>query len=306
MTAEAPARQMALAVAVALALVLAAGCRWPDQSEPVPGPATPPASPTPPTSTTPPADDWDVPDQWPSPTTTGASGDLRRIKGRTVSRDGAVLKDLSVRGTLTIRADNVTLRNVLVRADSYYGILVYGKGTVIEDSTVRGTNPDTMAGLAAIEGGTFTATRIEVTRVEDGVRLADDCVLRDSLVHDLHGDPASHFDGVTADGGFRRWQIVHNTILNPHNQTGAVWVGDARYGPSEGVLRNNYIAGGGYTVYAGPGAGAGIRVVDNVFSTRFYRFSGYWGVSTAWDPSGNTWTGNRWADGPRRGAPVQP
>ena len=243
---------------------------------------------------------------WPNEENTGATGPYRVIQGRTLTRDGAVLENVQIEGTLTIRANNVTLRNVLVRANSYYGILIYGTGTVIEDSTVTGTNPDTMAGIAAIEGGTFTASRIEVVGVEDGVRLADDCVLRDSLIHGLAGDPTSHFDGATADGGFRRWRIIHNTILNPHDQTAAVWVGDARYGPSEGELRDNYLAGGGYSIYAGPGIGKGIRVVDNVFSTRYYPRSGYWGVSSRWEPEGNTWTGNTWVDGPDSGSPVLP
>ena len=89
---------------------------------------------------------------------------------------------------------------------------------------------------------------------------------------------------MTADGGYRNWRVVHNTILNPHGQTGAVWVGDERYGPSEGVLRDNFIAGGGYAIYGGPGIGNGIHAVDNVFSTRYFPRSGHWGVSTRWDP----------------------
>ncbi len=247
-----------------------------------------------------------VPDGWPSRRDTGASGPLRKITGFTITDDGTVLEDVLVTGTLTILADDVTLRNIKVLQDSYYGILIYGKNIRIEDSTVKGVNRHTMAGIAAIEGGTFVATRIEVRKVEDGVRLADDCVLKHSLIHELVGDEEAHYDAVTADGGFRGWRVVHNTILNPHRQTGAVWVGDERYGDSAGVLRNNYIAGGGYSIYAGPGAGQGIRVVDNVFSTRYYRRSGYWGVSTRWDPEGNIWSGNRWIDGPRAGQQVRP
>jgi hypothetical protein len=215
-----------------------------------------------------------------------------------------VLENLEVHGTLTVAADDVTIRNVLVRPDSYYGILVQGRDVRIEDTTVAGTTLRTMAGIAA-EGGTFTAARIEVTGVEDGVRLADDCVLTDSYIHGLAGDPGSHFDGVTADG-YSGWRIVHNTILNPHTQTAAVWIGDARYGPSEGELRDNLIAGGGYTIYAGPGTAPGIRVLGNVFSTRYHERSGRWGVSTGWDPEGNVWQDNAWLDGPREGESVHP
>jgi hypothetical protein len=211
---------------------------------------------------------------------------------------------VEVQGTLTIRADDVTIRNVRVNADSYYGILVEGDNTVIQRTSVVGVNRKVMAGISV--EGSARIWRAEVRDVEDGIRLSDNSSVRRSLVHRLRGDSGSHYDGVTADGGNTGWRIVHNTILNPHTQTGAVWVGDGRYGDSAGVLRGNYLAGGGYTVYAGPGTGKGIRVVDNRFSTRYYRRSGYWGVSSSWESSGNTWSGNRWADGPRRGKRVRP
>jgi hypothetical protein len=244
-----------------------------------------------------------VPRGWPNRRTTGAKGELRAVKGHVVTKDGTVLEDVEVRGTLTIRADNVTLRNVRVLADSYYGILVYGENTIIEHSTVRGTNLEVMAGIS-VEGSAHM-TRIKVRGVEDGVRLGDDSSLRRSLVYNLRGDDDSHFDGVTADS-YTGWRIIHNTILNPHGQTAAVWVGDARYGASEGVLRGNYLAGGGYTIYGGPGTGAGIRVTDNVFSTRYSPRSGQWGASTNWEPSNNVWSENTWADGPRKGRAVRP
>ena len=79
-------------------------------------------------------------------------------------------------------------------------------------------------------------TRIKVSGVEDGVRLGDNSELRDSLSINCAGDDASHFDGVTADGGNRGWRMIHNTILNSHGQTGAVWVGDGATVDSEGVL----------------------------------------------------------------------
>jgi hypothetical protein len=130
-----------------------------------------------------------------------------------------------------------------------------------------------------------------VSGTEDGVRMADNSTLVDSYVHDLQGSSSSHYDAVTADG-YRGWRIEHNTILNPHPQTAAVWIGDARYGPSSGVLRNNLLAGGGYTIYAGPGAAPGLTVTGNVFSQRYYPRCGSFGAITGWVGSGNTWSGN--------------
>lgn len=250
-----------------------------------------------------------IPRGWPAPRTTGAYGSLRPMKGRTITRDGTVIENREVTGDLRIEADDVVIRNVLIETDGYFGVLVTGRRLSIERSTIIGTAPWTVAGLAAHEGGTFVANRIEVRGSEDGVILGDNSTLKNSLVHGLAGEPSSHFDSVTADGS-TGWRIHHNTLLNPHGKTAVVWVGDDRYGTSAGVLSDNYLAGGGFTIYAGPGETGdghdGIHVIDNVFSTRYYPRSGYWGVVYEWHRTGNTWQRNTWIDGPRRGRTVRP
>lgn len=250
-----------------------------------------------------------IPVGWPNPDNTGHSGTLKPMRGRTVTRNGKVIKNRVISGQMTIRADNVTLRNVFIRTGDYYGILNYGDGLLIEDSTVEGKAPYTLAGIAATAGGSFVARRVEVRGSEDGVRLADDSILARSLVHKLDGGRSSHYDAVTADG-YTGWRIRRNTILNQKGQTAAVWVGDSRYSASAGKLRRNYLAGGGFTIYAGTGETRGkrkgIRITENVFSTRFFKRSGYYGVVYDWRKRGNTWSDNSWVDGPRRGRTVRP
>ena len=246
-----------------------------------------------------------IPQGFPRVRTTGARGHLRPMTGRTIVRDGAVIANRLITGQLTIKADDVTLRNVVVRSGGYYGVLTYGRRTHILHSTIVGRSPNTLAGIAATEQGTVLASAVRVSGSEDGVRLTSSSVLRDSMVYGLAGDSSSHFDAVTADG-YRGWRIIHNTILNRHDLVGAVWVGDSRYGPSAGLLSGNYIAGGGYSIYAGTGAAPGIRVVGNRFSTRFWPRSGYWGVVYDWRAAHNAWSGNVWADGPHRGRAVVP
>lgn len=226
------------------------------------------------------------------------------MSGTTITTDGTTLSNVQVNGQLTIRAANVTLDNVQVNASGTYGVLVEGKNLQITDSTIKGSG-GTLAGLAAANGGSFTAKRIDVSGTEDGVRLADNCTLQDSYVHDLQGSSTSHFDAVTADG-FTGWNISHNTILNQNGQTAAVWVGDPRYAPGSGVLKGNLLGGGGYTIYGGPGTSAGIQVVDNAFTTRYFSRSGFYGVVAAWSTTNTTWSGNTWYDGPNKGQSVQP
>jgi hypothetical protein len=244
------------------------------------------------------------PSGWPNAQNTGATGSLTTVAGQTITTDGTTLANVMVNGQLTIKADDVTLRNVHVKTTGAYGVLTYGRNLVVEDSTIEGV-VGTTAGLAAYEQGQFVARRLNVFNSEDGVRLSDNSKLYDSFIHDLIGTPEAHYDAVTADM-YTGWEIVHNTILNQHDWTAAVWVGDPRYTASSGRLEDNFLAGGGYVVYGGPGTGPGIRVVDNVFSTRFFAKGGYWGPVVYWEPAGNTWSGNTWADGPSAGKPVAP
>ncbi|WP_028659476.1 hypothetical protein [Nocardioides insulae] len=236
---------------------------------------------------------------------TGARGPMRTVGSRTVTRDGAVVRNLRIRGQLTIEADDVLVENVHVYSGASYGILVRGKRATIQWTTIQGTPGATLAGLAADEVGSFRAIRIRVMDVEDGVRLSNLCVLRRSFIYRLAGHSGSHYDGVTADG-YRGWRIMGNRILNRHAQTSAVWIGDPRYAPSAGLLQNNILAGGGYTLYAGPSTGLGLRVIGNRFSTAGFPRAGRWGPVTAWSAAGNEWRDNTWLGGPRDGREVQP
>lgn len=242
---------------------------------------------------------------YPDASTTGAKGVTARRAGGTITTPGTVIANTYVDGQLTIRADNVTLRNVHVDSKgSTYAVLTYGKNTVIEDTTLQGTG-STLASLAATAGGQFSASRVNAFGAEDGIRLESGSSLRDSYVHDLLKEAGAHNDAVTADGN-TGWEIVHNTIVNDISQTAAVWVGDPRYSPSEGLLQDNYLGGGGYTIYGGTGTGRGIRVINNVFTTKYFPRSGSYGLVAYWDPAGNAWTGNTWADGPNAGKPAGP
>src|SRR5262245_28721894 len=62
---------------------------------------------------------------WPTAKNTGAQGRLREVPGRTITTDGAVMRNVHVTGQVTIRADDVTLENVYVKTNSYYGVLVW-------------------------------------------------------------------------------------------------------------------------------------------------------------------------------------
>lgn len=242
-----------------------------------------------------------APTGWPDDTNTGYSGTLTDQGATTISINGTLFKDRRVNGRLTISGDNVIVRNVHVNTEDFYGIVIQGDNVLIEDVAVEG--PET-AGIVVMSGY-FTGRRLNVFGCEDGIRMGSGSKLYDSYIHDLVGTVDSHFDSVTADG-MTGWEIVHNTILNQNNQTACVWIGDPRYNPSEGLLQNNFLAGGGYSIYSGHSSGAGLRVLDNVFSTQYYPDSGSFGPVAYWEATNNIWSNNTWYDGPNVGQAVNP
>jgi len=240
---------------------------------------------------------------FPDASNTGYSGVLTTQGATTVSTDGTVIGNKKITGRLTINADNVTIRNVHVQSlTDYYVVMVYGQNCLIEDATCEGSE-QAQASIAAVNGGQFIARRVNCFGAMDGVTLSNNSELRDSYIHDLSGDSSSHNDGVNADG-FTGWTVDHCTILNDREQTSCIWVGDPRNGASAGYLTDCLLAGGGYSVYAGPGTSDGIHVTGNRFSTRFFAKGGFYGPVTAWSSANNEWGDNLWLDGANAGQPV--
>ena len=239
---------------------------------------------------------------FPGAENTGADTNVVPSSIGEVTIDGAVLENLAFRQQLTISADNVVLRNVRITTPTFYGVLISGKNVILEDVTVVGTPGHTSVGVAVNGAGTFSARRVDVSLCEDGVRLGHESELIDSYIHDLEGTASSHYDAVGAEGAVG-WVIRHNTIINFHPQTSAVTFG---LGASDGLLANNLVGGGGYTLYAGPELGTGVRVLDNRFSTTRFPEGGRWGPVAYWSEEGNTWAGNTWLDGPRERGDVLP
>jgi hypothetical protein len=214
-----------------------------------------------------------------------------------VTQDGAVIENLNFTGRLTITGNNVIIRNIKLTTSDYYGVMVYGSNLTIEDSTLIGSS-NTQAPLAAINNGSFHALRVNVSGAGDGVSIGNDSSLTDSYVHDLDNSPGQHNDGINADGR-QRSSIIHNTILNSNSQTSAVTIGNTN-DPSDLLVKDNLLAGGGYTVYAGLGAGAGHGIIfqNNIFSRQYFPNSGYYGTVAYWQSgNGNVWSGNTFDNG---------
>lgn len=139
------------------------------------------------------------------------------------------------------------------------------------------------------------------------------------------GTGPAHLNGFTTNGGIANIRIERNKILlqspddagHSISQTDAIsFFQDFNNYPGGGVnddgttgyrVLNNYLGGGGYTIYAGTGSYGSVSdmaIMGNKFTTQWWPKSGYWGVLAAgptWGTNGNIWSGNTWADGASAG-----
>ena len=238
---------------------------------------------------------------FPNAARTGAHGKLRVVHGdRTIRRAGTVLENVEIHGSVIIDADRVTLRNVKVVSDGYWPLrVVSGSGVRLLRSTIVGTR-DSQASVA----GHFIGRRLDLHGAGDGARMQGGRLVN-SYIHDLANFDGAHNDGIDAYGPVK---IIHNTVLLKMGQTSAIMLSEYGSNPDTHVLvRNNLIGGGGYSFYGGaPDTARGHVVIDNLFTTRYFPRAGYWGPVAHWRSQGNTWSDNRWADGPRAGRLVRP
>jgi len=212
----------------------------------------------------------------------------------TVDQDGTVLENINISGRLTINASNVTIKNIKLTTNDYYGLLIYGQNVTVTDSTFISTSPDTQSVIAALGTGSYSALRVDISGGPDGIKLGDNTSLTDSYIHDLGAFAGAHNDTVNADG-VTNASIIHNRLLNQLDQTSVLTL------DGSGILvKDNWLAGGGYTIYGGApkSPGNGIVVTNNVFSRQFFPNVGNWGPIAYWQSvSGNSWTNNTYDDG---------
>lgn len=266
--------------------------------------ATPTPTSTPPTSatTTPPAAGF------PDASTTGPTGTLTPVGSVTASTDGQVIENVQINGCLTIKANNVTVRNVLVKSDQCFFLVLNDSGNTgltLTDVEIDGMGK---AGQTGIGGRNWTALRIDVHGTEDGLKLGDNTSITDSFVHGLVGASSAHNDGMQASDG-ANITVRHNTVdIALSTATSAILV-KSDFGPISNVtIDSNLLAGGAWTLYAGEtgndgSAVTGVKVTNNQFSTRYWPKAGAFGPITS-VPAGAVVTGNQWFDGPNAGGPV--
>jgi hypothetical protein len=202
------------------------------------------------------------------------TGDLR------VTTPGAIIEGLDVRGRILVEADNVTIRNSVVRGTAAgwttsTGLIMNNTGRknlVIVDSELTATVRN--SSINGVFGANFSAERLDISNVVDSVRiLGDNVSVTDSWMHDnihLASDPLragtpTHDDSIQIEGG-RNVTIARNSMSSAKNAAIQITQGQGIVGNVS--VTGNFMDGGGCTVNVsqkGGGPISGMSLTDNTF-----------------------------------------
>lgn len=199
--------------------------------------------------------------QFPDAGTTGVPQgvELQPSGSITVTQDGSVVEGLHVTGEIKIAANNVTIRNTLVRTDTpTYPIHVTDgvTGALIEHVEVDNMG-STGKGIY-FDGGSGTVRYANIHSAEDGIRIsADDVTVEYSYIHDLFRHEGGHHDSIQIRRGDditlrgNNLQIYVASTDDPMNaalQIGSL-VGDDPI--SNLLVEDNLMNGGNFTINGG-------------------------------------------------------
>ncbi len=195
-----------------------------------------------------------------------------------ITTPGTVVDGLDIRGTVSVRADNVTIKNSIVRGKplTYTTAMISNTrgniGLKIIDTEIFPSQSSPYA--MGIIGKNFTATRMDIHGVIDGIHLVGGNVtVESSWLHDNlhyasdpnHGGSPSHDDSVQIQAG-------SNIRFTGNNVSGATNSG-IQITQDAGIVSNvtferNLLDGGGCTINIaekGMGPITGVVINDNTF-----------------------------------------
>ncbi|WP_167288665.1 hypothetical protein [Nocardioides seonyuensis] len=256
---------------------------------------------------------------WPTPGNTGPRRAAKRTTNDLSSRKpGQVISRVTVNGRLTIRHDDVTVRDVTINGDTTYMLHVEEKadGTCPRNVRVKYTEID---GSDAAEddipiylecGAVFD--RGHVHHVGRTSRLTDNGTVKNSyVISNRTGDSGAHRGAVGTNGGSNN-KIINNVLICEGSGCSAAIPMYGDFAPVKNMLvkRNLMATTGSYCAYGGSVSskdypdGSRVRFIDNHFSTRFFKTCGRYGTVASFDNGvrGNVWSGNVWHES---GKPVR-
>ncbi len=209
----------------------------------------------------------------PGPESTGvpAGTTLTPSGSITVDQNGAIVEGLDIKGSITVLADDVTIRKVRITSGDYYPIRYFDNdntGLLVEDSEIIGTSGDVTSGVSFAN---YTARRLNIHGMADGLKADANVLIEDCWIHDLSNGPGEHNDDVQSTGG-KGVTIRHSYLSGASNA--AVQTGDEGAATEDLTLECNWFYGGGWTLNI-RGTGATVPKNTQVLYNRFGRDAGY-------------------------------
>jgi len=209
-----------------------------------------------------------------------ASGSL------TITTPGAVIDGLLITGTVTVSADNVTIKNSRIMNTGAIPVRNNGANLVIQDTEINGQGK----GNPAVAYNKYTLLRVNIWNVAEGPRISGGSVtIQDSYIHNLVQVGSNHTDVIQSTGG-SNIVLRHNTLLAYNPTSGIKGNASFQFGEENGTIRNcvvenNYMNGGNYTVNGGGGGttGAACAFSNNKFGHDFrYGVKAHIGTNSSW------------------------
>ncbi len=222
-----------------------------------------------------------------------------------ISGDGAVFRNFIVNGTIDVLGDNVLIDNVrVIVGGETFGIAIRRADNTYINRCMIGPAANMsrlMVGIKDIYGGADNTTinKCNIYGTSTGIQIGRGRILN-NFIHDLRAKSGDHLNGITSNGSTGQLIVNHNTILNSADQTDAIGLFQDFGVEANRLIVNNFLAGGGYTIYAGEDPSDrpsyNIKIMNNRFSNIYYSRSGYYGYGTAFNRhgSGNVWSNNIW------------
>lgn len=272
--------------------------------------ASPSAKPSPKPSPSPKS-----PSGWPNADSTGVQAGVKLAKRHgeiLVKKSGTVIENIDLVGDIRVEANNVTVRNVRITnvgiddGPTYWGVMQWMgySGLVVEHVDIIGSAKQELTMGVVSFGGKVTVRYADISGVSKKAIETSRGLLEENYLHSPHNfkQADGEVDLIRVSGGPSAGgslTIRHNTILNPLPVTSAVGVYSESGNPAHDMLvENNFIGGGGYSLYAGGEDDPTYNLVfrGNVFSTKV---KGTFGPAVFFNPrgKGNVWQNNKWESG---------
>ncbi len=214
------------------------------------------------------------------------------------------LNGIDTWGNIDVTGSNVTIQNCKISENNgTFGVsLRHTTNVTVKNCDIAGTDASAgrlLVAIKSIYGDDVNPQSIanNIWYVSTGIQYCQG-LIKDNYIHDLGYQSGDHLNGMTSNSGCSELTVQHNTIFNSFDQTDAISLFEDFGQQMNALVTNNYVAGGGYSIYGGANSGGvvptNIQITNNRVSDYYYPNGGYYGWMAAWDGSGsgNVCSGN--------------